>query len=222
MFRTEFFGLVAGALLALGPVSTNAATLSLVGGTADVIDGDFNPGNSGGAAKGDALTVFTGGAAGGLKVSGKAKVTYTFIGFEAGAVNSFVTGAGALKNQGTDGSIFGDAISTVVSAGFLPFSFVTTGLAIANQSITNGVGSAYGLFGLAFSAISADGKSVLAFFDDGRPVDSDFDDMVVRIDISDLTEQRMPVPAPVPVPAAGVMMLTALGGIAALRRRRRA
>ena len=51
-------------------------------------------------------------------------------------------------------------------------------------------------------------KKVLAFFGDGRG-DSDFDDMVVRISV-------------IPLPAGGLLLLTAMGGFAVARRKKKA
>lgn len=203
--------LAAGALAsAMSAGAAQAATLSLdaTGGSVIALPSSYNPPAGTGAVIGDLVTNFSGLVfTGGLKVDGPATITFTFLGKEAGFTNSameLVLGTGILSD-----AIVGASMSFVqLTAGIVNFKFATNGL--GGASITNGVGSTNAFLDMAFKAIDAD--SYLAFFGDGGGNnDNDFDDMVVRIDV-----------AAVPVPAAGFLLIGALGGLAAVRRRKTA
>ncbi len=188
--------------------SASAATLSLSGGTNVVLGANFNPAPVTGVVVGDSVTNFSGLGGGGLSVSGPAKVTFTFLGKEASYSNSAVELFGL---TGLSDTTPGASISfTQVFAGLLNFKFSTAGA--GGAFIVNGVGSANSNLDMAFTSIFNGGKSVIALFGDGGGGnDDDFDDMVVRIDV-----------AAVPLPAGGVLLISALGGVAALRRRKAA
>ncbi len=204
--------LTAGALAAaMTAGAAQAATLSLdaTGGSVIALPSSYNPSPSvAGASIGDLVTNFSGLTfTGGLKVDGPATITFTYLGKEASFMNSvmeLVLGTGVLSD-----AVAGASISFVqLTAGIVNFKFATSGL--LGQSITNGVGSTNVFLDMAFKQIDAD--SYFAFFGDGGGNnDNDLDDMVVRIDV-----------AAVPVPAAGFLLIGALGGLAALRRRKAA
>ena len=109
----------------------------------------------------------------------------------------------SLSNKGPLNASF----SVADDGGFVDFLFRTISSGAQISEITNGVGATGPLARKLDVAFLQEGsKSVLAFFDDGRG-DSDFDDMVIRISV-------------VPLPAGGLLLLTALGGFAAMRRRK--
>ncbi|MBV1866717.1 MAG: VPLPA-CTERM sorting domain-containing protein [Marinosulfonomonas sp.] len=170
---------------------------------------------------GDPITSFsaaTGGTVnGGLYIDGSSELTYTFLGTEAGARNSvFGLGGATVTNRQALGTSF-----TVnhTGAGFVDFFFQTLERTwedlnrnmIVNEALTianNGL-SAFGNLSMAFGEVFNNNSSVLVFFGDGRG-DGDYDDMVVRIDAS-----------VVPLPATAFLMLGALGGLGALRGRKK-
>lgn len=202
---------------AIGVAGTaSAATLSLTGGVSGVLPSNYDPApGTANASIGDAITIFRATAndtsiGGGLRVSGPAIVTYTFLGKEAGARNTAVEtiGGGTLVNTGASNL----SVTAIDDGGFLDFLFRTSGLkgspSAPNPAIFNGGISEDSRLAIAFRIL--DSNSALAFFGDGRG-DNDFDDMVLAIDV-----------APIPLPAAGWMLLAGVGGIAAIRRRRKA
>jgi hypothetical protein len=198
--------LAIGAMSVFSATAASAATLSIDGGTGVNLPGSYSlSGLGGGPSVGDLVMNFVG-LGGGLKLDGPAKITFTFIGKEAGFSNTAVEliGGGVLLD-----SIAGATISfTQMAGGFVDFMFVTNGL--GGQSIRNGGVSSHPDLDMAFSSISNYGQSVYALFGDGGGGnDNDLDDMLVKIDV-----------AAVPVPAAGLLLMGALGGLAALRRRK--
>lgn len=165
---------------------------------------------------GDAITSFSGNPLnGGLYMDAASTLTFTFLGKEASAVNaSFGAMGSTLTNTMAIGST---TTSMETGAGFVDFMFQTVeaawedinGNSIMGDTlgISNNSFSAFNGLKLAYGVVFNNGRSVLAFFGDGRG-DADFDDMVVRIDA-------------VPVPAAGLLLLGALGGLGALRSRKK-
>lgn len=164
-------------------------------------------------------------------------VTATFLGSEAGNNNTFNFGGDSFSTGGGTG---GSGTWTVdnsagaglgafdvsgLSTGSLDFSFATSGgggLSVANGSNPdNTVPTPNPGVNFFVSFVedqnAASGQGVYLFFDDdGANNDDNHDDMVVRLDI---TDGKIGV---VPLPAAGWLMIAGLGGLAALRRRRKA
>lgn len=203
--KMKIVGLVlAGLMLAAG--SSQAAMLQLVplSGTPSVIPSDFNPvGFPGGLiAINDPITVYGSGEIGGLElVDGDATLVVEYLGSDAGFTNTFDFGttsfSSASTGVGTTGTV--DAVE-----GILPFTFATSG---GGLSATNGLPIDLGV-SIAFAAL-ADG-SFLALFNDGGGGDSDFDDLAVRISVSQ-----------VPLPAAAWLLISAILGLVSFSRIRR-
>lgn len=205
----------AAAVVAASALSAGAATLSVVGGSAMALPTNYNPTPAPVApVQGDKVTAFTGSFAGNgllLTAVGKTSVTFTYLAKESGATNgSFEFASGqSLGNTQVGAQITFDQLGT----DFVDFAFRTT--FGGGNEIRNGVGGPITpvLF-MAFSDVFNGGRSVYALFGDGGKdgkIGEDFDDYVMRIDIT-----------AVPLPAGGILLLTALGGIAALRRRKAA
>jgi len=202
--------------------AANASTFLLFGGeTGSTISGlpnPFDPSNEPGDIVDD-ITIFDSFGEG-VILTGAANLTYTYIGKEAGSTNAFLAGPSFFLTESYMGNLATDSGSTIEtsqSAGFLDFSFVGLGTCCVDPgSITNGFGSTEDLLGagyfpvndsLAFAVSVLSPKSLYLMFGDGYG-DSDFDDMVVRVDVS-----------AVPVPAAFWLFGTALIGFIGMSRR---
>lgn len=153
---------------------------------------------------------FDAGSYPGLEITDSAPIRVTFLGKEAGASNVAMSGVGgSVSNDDTIGSSY---VAMVTGPGTLDFLFKV--FAGAGGAVTGSSAGAGGNFlngaAIAFSDVFAGGRSVYAFFDDGgRGIDRDWDDMVVRIDV-------------VPLPASALLLLGGIGGLAAMKRRRKA
>jgi len=131
----------------------------------------------------------------------------TFLGKEANNKNvAFSMAGGEITTAGGPTSY----TTNVGGPGLLDFNFES----ISNGSVVASAGSAgvTGTAGIAFGALFNGGRSVYAFFDDsGANNNRDWDDMLVLIEVS-----------PIPLPASALLLLGGLGGIAAIKRRRKA
>ncbi len=206
------------AALSLAAFSAQAATLSIVGGTPGTIPG--------GTATNEALLPlgFSNPLAGyygsTINLVGTGKLKFELLGAEAGNTNSFTYIPTVQTLTDAGGGSFFDAngidsftVSNVL-AGPLGFKFDTTGgLSVANGANPDNTQPTPSP-GVNFFATFADtansrGGSVLYLFfdDDGANNDDNHDDLVVRV-------------SAVPLPAGGLLLIGALGGLAALRRRK--
>jgi len=205
--------------IAAGAGTVSAATLSLIG--LGYVGANLSPGLpisnynlSGGIDQGLAITYLTGNVknvTNGLSVSGPARVTFTYLGSEAGNRNYSLLSSGAEFNNTSTGL---GAVSTpiTIASGLLKFAFGTSSPAGAVGLIRNdGIAvPADNRYAIGYSAVFNGGKSIYIYFDDIAANDRDFDDLVARADIS-----------AVPIPAAGLLLLGALAGLGAMARRRR-
>jgi PEP-CTERM motif-containing protein len=188
--------------------SVNASTVTATGGTEGTV--------ATGAAGNDVIGSVFGYFGAQLFANGPLKVEYTYLGKEAGDTNSFLV-LGNLQFS-TAGSGWGDTASETLSlAGLLNFAF---GANQATPTVTNGSNPAGGT-GVPNFFISFYGKDdklgalsgnsgIIAFDDGGSPADADYDDLVVRFNVS-----------AVPEPTTWAMMLLGFAGIGLLAYRRR-
>lgn len=209
MFKKIVLGTVAALFLAIVPA--HAATLNFVGtGQTHVVTGnDIDP------AFNTELQIITGDQktyGNGLFLDlddSEAVVTYTYMGYEAGNRNFAATVDGGLFiNNGYGASDVGEQVSSYQnSSGLLQFAFGTVApFSAVGVFINNALAyPASPDFAMGFSRIDADSFYVL--FDDIATGDRDFDDLVMRIDVT-----------AVPLPAGILLMLTALLAMVALRR----
>ena len=161
----------------------NVGFFSLVGGTLSTLNGNFNPpdwANYDGIGIGSQIHVFDSHsqAGQGLLLLGPSSVTFTFLGSEAGYQNAaFYDGQKLFLNHN-------DAVGATIGglnadAGLLDFLFrsITPG----NEDAVNGGPINPGVL-LGLAVVSE--TRAYAFFKDIAAGDLDFDDMVVRIDVS--------------------------------------
>lgn len=152
-----------------------------------------------------------------------------FLGSESAGVNSFYfQGVELFRTTAGSNSFSNSGLSTKyvsgLSTGLLNFYFSGSSGTAANGSNPDnglGLGNVGPNFFTTFDSgeTSRGGKSFTLWFEDnnfqgGTGPDNDYDDMAIRILISDVDL------APVPVPAAGFLMLGALCAFGLVKRRR--
>lgn len=192
---------VTAAIALMGPAK--ASTVTADGGTAGFVA--TNPDN-----KNDIFGSVFGYFGAQLVADGPLKVEYTYLGKEASDTNTFFS-LGVLQFS-TATSHVNDTTSAFASAGFLNFAFgtLTNG---SNPSAPTNLPSFFISFYDTNGKLGAlTGTSgVIAFDDGGNPADADYDDLVVRFNVS-----------AVPEPTTWAMMLIGFAGIGFLTYRRRA
>jgi len=143
-------------------------------------------------------------------VGGPSRVTFTYLGYEAGNKNFSARAGGNLFVNGV--STVGDTASFVpVFDGLVDFSFGTTAPAGSVGEIFNNGGATPASADYAIGYLKISDTSYYVFFDDIAQGDRDFDDIGMRIDIE-----------PVPLPAGILLLGTALAGFGVMRRRKQA
>ena len=156
-----------------------------------------------------------------LRVQGGAAVTYKVLSaeFTEDASENFLTVQSTNVNPGSttllsSNPIIGQTINRQINQGAGAYSILRFFMGSAvNSFVTNNTnGQMTGSALISFSAIFNGGKSVIAYFEMGD--NADFGEMAVQIDVTEY-------PA-VPVPAAGLLLLSGLGGLGLMSRRKKA
>ncbi|MFO1208866.1 MAG: VPLPA-CTERM sorting domain-containing protein [Amaricoccus sp.] len=193
--QSALAGLVLAAAVMAAPLA-QAASFTFAGGSGYALPGNFDPFPSvaglgvGSIVQADAT----------LGLTGPGRVTFTFLGSEAGYDNQFdFAGSPIFTNH------FGahDPVERIAGAGPVDFAFSTIS---PSRLVANGASGTSPYGSIALFKLSD--TSVYALFNDGARVDADYDDMAVRMDV-----------APVPLPAAAWLILAGLGGLALVKRR---
>ncbi|WP_272491272.1 VPLPA-CTERM sorting domain-containing protein [Roseovarius autotrophicus] len=166
-----------------------------------------------------ASTLFTGDPETPLQLiaSGPLRLTFSLVAAESGFNNALLFDGTTViqenvSNESVDfatGILNGQTFSTVVGAGDFA-SRLSFSIGDANSTMFSSDTGNFGVFADT-ATLGALTRFYLALDDGGANDDGDFDDIIVRVDVS-----------AVPLPAGGLLLLTALGGVAALRRRRKA
>ena len=198
------------ALAAVSAFSASAATVKVIAGPGATAANSFQ-------AQLDAAGAGTFYDPSDIKVAkGGVILTFSGVGAESGFANSFVVGDNVISeprrnNQAlsdfTTGFLFG-SFSVKFGPGSLAnlLTFFANGGAPAKMN--DAVDDRFGLYASGTGDLST---FFLAFDDQSQGRDDNHDDLIIRVDVSS-----------VPVPAAGFLLLGALGGLAALRRRKTA
>ena len=163
---------------------------------------------------------------------GAASITVDYLGAEAGYVNQFLFGGASIFSTPGGGSTWPGPGSVPAPAsvtfnnvadGLLNFAFVagdgssTTAQNGFNPDDAGGMSSVNFFATVVANPAGLSGVAWDLWFDDGGAGNDDnHDDMAIRISVTGGTISQ------VPVPAAGLLLLTALGGLGIARRRRKA
>ena len=209
MLKIARIASLAGAALVATTISAAAATLSLVGATGSQV---IKKNDLGLGLNNQVVQYITGdqkSALNGLRLSGPARITYTYLGFEAGNQNfASVMGSTVFVKNAT--SVGATVTATQAGAGFLDFAFGTTAPSKAiglfkNNGLADPASASY-----AIGYLKLSDTSFYVLFDDIAAGDRDYDDIGMRIDV-----------AAIPLPAAGWLLVAGRGALGAAARRRK-
>ena len=208
-FKHLLAGVWAGLLLAFASSTANALSLTVTGQeTLGALPSDFDLYVMG-IGSGFLPAYFANAANSGLGVDGPAEIKFTFMGEEACFDNTFEFGFGntLFSNSGT---AMGASVTLqqLTADSLLDLAFTSN----TTNQLRNGQGT-FDNASIAIVLLSA--VDALIFFNDDYKGDSDYDDMVVRLEIS-----KLPQLSEVPLPGALLLFGSGLLGLAGISVRR--
>jgi hypothetical protein len=195
--------LAAAAAVTLSLVSGSAAfavSFTIAGGTNYALPGNYSLSLQTGPELQVGTVVMRNGT---LALTAPGRVTFTYLGSEAGYSNRFTADGGSFHNKSGTNAAF----TTGFLAGLLGFSFSTDNPA---GSVANGASGGWH-HSIALFQPAGNVRRVYALFNDASTSDKDYDDLVVRLDV-----------APIPLPAAAWLLVAGIGGLRLAARRHRA
>lgn len=219
--RVRGLALALAAVSTIGLMGSANATLILTGGS--LAAGSTTNTN-------DIIGTQTGYFGGNLSENTTYSITFTYLGKEAGFTNDFVFTIGNVQVFTTASAANATYTATGLGAGFVPFKF-DTNLTGTPGSVANGSNAAhnaatpnffvsFGTFaGNVFTGTNALSglTGVIGLDDNGGSNDGDYDDLVVKFEV---TERGGQGPA-APEPATWAMMLLGFAGVGFMAYRRK-
>ncbi len=146
-----------------------------------------------------------------LTFSGAARVKFTLVAAESLFDNSFFVDGAAVVTETANGKaadfILGSFLGESFAKDYGPGPLTLTDWSFSPGTFDLGTFN-FGIFAGSESGLT---RFFIGFDDGGAGPDDNHDDIVLRVDVS-----------PVPLPAAGWMLLAGVGGMAAVKRRRKA
>jgi hypothetical protein len=200
MFRTSIIAAVAAVAVSLVSASSAlAVSFTVTGGANYALPANYSLSPETGPELPVGTVVVRNGR---LALTAPGRVTFTYLGSEAGYSNRFTADGGSFHNKsGTNGAFTSDFL-----AGLIGFSFSTDSPA---GSVANGESTGWHQ-SIALFQPAGNSRRVYALFNDSSTSDKDYDDLVVRLDV-----------APIPLPAAAWLLVAGIGGLGLAARRRR-
>jgi hypothetical protein len=200
MFRTSNIAAVAAVAVSLVSASSAlAVSFTVAGGANYALPANYSLSPETGPELQVGTVVVRNGT---LALTAPGRVTFTYLGSEAGYGNRFTADGGSFHNKsGTN-----EAFTSDFLAGLIGFSFSTDSPA---GSVANGKSTGWHQ-SIALFQPAGNSRRVYALFNDSSTSDKDYDDLVVRLDV-----------APIPLPAAAWLLVAGIGGLGLAARRRR-
>jgi hypothetical protein len=177
----------------------------------------------------DVIHIQQGYFGGDLTSNGDYSITFTYLGKEAGFSNDFLFSIGNVQVFNTNSAVAGTSYTaSLLGPGLVPFEFKTNSGA---DSVINGSNEAFGashpkffvsfgtFVGNVFTGSNALSglTGVIALDDNGGGNDKDYDDLVLRFDV---TERVNAGPA-APEPGTWAMMMLGFAGVGLVAYRRK-